>query len=128
MVSIDDPTKVTAEVLKSLKPPSIKGEDKQQNKDIVDTFLSKWAKIRVIMHGTHDQNKLCPTCLSLEVKAYKQWMAIKPHEKPNTWAIFESDFYQKFLPSKENKWSLKAWDFCKQKHCSCSLTQHVSLY
>ena len=45
MVSVEDPTKETVEVLKNLKPPGFKGENKERNKDIVDTFLSKWGVI-----------------------------------------------------------------------------------
>ena len=68
MVFIEDPTKETREVLKNLKPPIFKGEDKERNKDNVDTFLSKWGDIHT-MRGTMDHNKLHHTCLSIEGKA-----------------------------------------------------------
>ena len=56
------------ELLKNLKPPIFKGEDKERNKDNVDTFLSKWAEIHD-MRGTHDHLKPRHTCLALEGKA-----------------------------------------------------------
>ena len=69
MVFVEDPTKLTtAKVLKNLKPPGFKGEDKEQNKDTVDTFLSKWGEIHK-MRGTMEHNKPLHTCLSLEGKA-----------------------------------------------------------
>ena len=78
------------------------------------------------MRETSDKNKPRHTCLSLEGKAYKWWMAFKPNEKPTTWATFESAFCKEFLPSNEKQRNWKAWDYCKQKHCT--LNQYVSMY
>ena len=128
-IGLDNPlevnTKETMELLKNMKPPVFKGEEKERNKDAVDTFLSKWAEIHD-MRNTHDKVKPLHTSLSLEGKAYKWWMAYKPNEKPKTWAEFEIDFRKEFLPSNERQRNWKAWDLCKQKHRS--LTQYVSLY
>ena len=125
MVSADVPAKETLEVLKNLTPPMFKGEDNEQNKDTVDTFLSKWGEIHQ-MRGTSDKKKPLHTCLSLEGKAYKWWMAFKPHKKPNTWASFERAFRNEFLPSDEKQRNWRAWDYCRQKYCT--LNQYVSMY
>ena len=125
MVSTDEPAKEIVEVLKNLKPPGFKGEDKEQNKDTIDTFLSKWGEIHD-MRGTLDKNKPRHTYLSLEGKAYKWWMAYKPHKKPKTWASFESAFRKEFLPSDEKRRNWQAWDYCRQKYRT--LNQYVSMY
>ena len=78
------------------------------------------------MRGTIDKNKPRHTCFSLEGKAYKWWMAFKPHEKPAMWASFESAFCKLFLFLNEKQQNWKAWDFCKQRHRS--LNQYVSMY
>ena len=84
-LSIEDPIKETTELIKNLKPPIFKGEDKEWNKDNVDTFLSKCVKTHA-MRGTHDHNKPCHTCLLLEDKAYKWCMGFKVAQQLTTWA------------------------------------------
>ncbi|MCO5589197.1 hypothetical protein L7F22_043163 [Adiantum nelumboides] len=112
-------------MLKNMKPPVYKGEDKDRNKDAVNTFLSKWAEIHN-MRRTHDAMKPRHTCLALEGKAYKWWMTLKNHQRLKTWAEFENAFRKEFLPSNEKQRNWKAWDKCKQKHRT--LTQYISLY
>ena len=125
MVSTDKPSKGIVEVLKNLKPLGFKGKDKERNKDTIDTFLSKWGEIHQ-MRGTIDKIKPRHTCLSLEGKAYKWWMAFKPHEKPNTWASFDSAFCKEFLPTNEKQQNWRAWDYCRQRYRT--LNQYVSMY
>ena len=125
MVFADVPAKEPLEVLKNLTPFVFKGEDNEQNKDTIDTFLSKWGEIHQ-MRGTSDKKKPLHTCLSLEGKAYKWWMAFKPHKKPNMWASFERAFRNEFLPSDEKQRNWRAWDYCRQKYRT--LNQYVSTY
>ena len=53
--------KDTLELIKNLKPPIFKNENKERNKDNVDTFLRKWAKTHD-MQATHDKIKPRHTC------------------------------------------------------------------
>ena len=117
--------KEMAELLKSMKPPNFKGEERDRNKDTVNTFLSKWDDIHRI-RKTPDVGRASITSLALEGKAYKWWMNIKPHHFPKSWAQFEADFRQEFLPSNEKTRNWRAWDKCKMKHQT--LNHYISYY
>lgn len=92
--SAPDP-KEAVEMLKSMKAPVFWGEDKDQNKDTVNTFLSKWANLHD-MRNTHDVMRPWHTSLTLEGKAYKWWMAYKDSQQSKTWAEFEAEGVSSF--------------------------------
>ena len=44
------PTPEMVALLKNTKPPIFKGEDKERNKDAVNTFLHKWGLLHALRH------------------------------------------------------------------------------
>ena len=57
-------------MFKHVKPPVFKGEDKEQNKDAIVTFLHKWQALHQL-RCTPDVDTIIQTSLSLEGRAYK---------------------------------------------------------
>ena len=72
-----------ADLLKSHKPPNFKGEERDRNKDTVNTFLSEWDDIHRI-RKTPNVGRANTMSLSLEGKAYKWWMNLKPTTAPHS--------------------------------------------
>ena len=112
-------------MLKNMKPPSFKGEEKDRNKDAVNTFLLKWTDLH-ILRRTPDHIRALEASLSLEGKAYKWWMSLQLAERPNTWTQFQEAFRKEFLPENEADRNWAAWDQCRMDRLT--LTQYVSKY
>ena len=76
-------------MLKNMKPPSFKGEEKEKIKDAINTFLHKWSDLHDIRR-TPDHIRALEASLSLEGgKAYKWWMNLKMADRPTTWSRFQ---------------------------------------
>ena len=73
--------------LKNLKPLMFQGEEKDQNKDSVHTFIQKWTDLHVLRQ-TSDEQRALETSLSLEGKAYKWWLSLDETARPRTWNAF----------------------------------------
>ena len=73
---------------KNIKPPIFKGEEKERNKDAVNTFLHK----RTGLRRTSDNVRALEASLSLEGKAYKWWMSLKVTDRLSTWSKFQEVF------------------------------------
>ena len=82
--------------LKDLKPLSFGGEEKEQNKDVVNMFLHKWGDIHSLRRNPKIV-RLIEASLSLTGKAYKWWMSLK--ECPCSWEDFEKVFKKSFFQS-----------------------------
>ena len=54
--------------MKNMKPPVFRGEERERNKDAVNTFLHKWGDLHALRH-TPDSIRATETSLSLEGKA-----------------------------------------------------------
>ena len=76
---------------KNIKPPIFKGEEKERNKDVVNTFLHKWTGLHDLRR-TSDGVRVLEASLSLEGKAYKWWMSLKVTDCPSTWSKFQEVF------------------------------------
>lgn len=112
-------------MMKNLKPPVFKGEDRDRNKDAVQTFLQKWSDLHVLRH-TPESICALETSLSLEGKAYQWWMSLDAQTHPSTWAQFEKIFHKEFLPKNEKDQNWIAWDQCRME--GLTLTQYISKY
>ena len=112
-------------MLKNMKPPVFKGEERDQNKDAVHNFLHKWANLHRLRH-TPTAIMATETSLSLEGKAYKWWMSLPVETRPKTWEEFEAVFRKEFLPENEKERNWTAWDKCKME--GLTLNQYVSKY
>ena len=110
---------------KNIKPPIFKGEEKERNKDDVNTFLHKWTGLHDLRR-TSDGVCVLEASLSLEGKAYKWWMSLKVTDRPSTWSTFQEVFQKEFLPENEQDKNWIAWDRCQQD--CLALTQYVSKY
>ena len=124
-INDSQPSQEVHDMLKNLKPPTFKGEEKQRNKDAVNTFLLKWNDVHAL-RGTPDRIRALETSLSLEGKAYKWWMSLKVANRPKTWARFQEIFRKEFLPENESDRNWTAWDTCVMDRLT--LTQYVSKY
>ena len=82
---------------KNIKPPIFKGEEKERNKDAVNTFLHKWTGLHDLRR-TSDSVRVLEASLSLEGKAYKWWMSLKVTDRPSTWSTVSRGFL-KGIPS-----------------------------
>ena len=108
-------------MFKNLKPPVFQGEEKDRNKDAVTTFLQKWRDLHQL-HRTSDSIAAIEASLSLEGKAYKWWLSIDKHARPNTWGEFEVMFRREFLLENEKDRNWNAWDQCKMDNLTLSNT------
>ena len=91
-----------AAMLKNMKPPVFKGEERDRNKDAVHTFLHKWADLHRLRR-TPTAIMATETSLSLEGKAYKWWMSLPVETRPKTWEEFEAVFRKEFLLENEKE-------------------------
>ncbi|MCO5591548.1 hypothetical protein L7F22_045534 [Adiantum nelumboides] len=112
-------------MLKNMKPPAFKGEERERSKDAVNTFLHKWSDFHALRRTP---NNICAleTSLSLEGKAYKWWMSLKMANRPTSWTRFQEVFRKEFLPENEPDRNWAAWDKCRMD--KLTLTQYISKY
>ena len=99
-------------MLKNMKPPAFKGEERERSKDAVNTFLHKWSNLHALRR-TPDHVRALEASLSLEGKAYKWWMSLKVSDRPTTWTRFQEVFRKEFLPENEPDCNWAAWDKCR---------------
>ncbi len=119
------PTQDGAHLFKHMKPPVLKGEDRDRNKDSVMTFLQKWRDVHDLRKAD-ESVKILEASLTLEGRAYKWWMSLDSTTRPTTWEEFEKAFRKEFLPENEKERNWAAWDYCKME--GLTLTQYVSKY
>ncbi|MCO5609563.1 hypothetical protein L7F22_063792 [Adiantum nelumboides] len=112
-------------MLKNMKPPAFKGEERERSKDAVNTFLHKWSDLHALRR-TPDNICALETSLSLEGKAYKWWMSLKMADRPTSWTRFQEVFRKEFLPENEPDRNWAAWDKCRMD--KLTLTQYISKY
>ena len=112
-------------MIKNLKPPVFKGEERDRNKDAVHTFLHKWADLHRLRR-TPTSIMVTETSLTLEGKAYKWWMSLPVETRPTDWREFEAAFWKEFLPQNEKDQNWTAWDKCRME--GLTLNQYVSKY
>ncbi|MCO5575776.1 hypothetical protein L7F22_029581 [Adiantum nelumboides] len=112
-------------MLKNMKPPAFKGEERECSKDAVNTFLYKWSDLHAL-HRTPDNICALETSLSLEGKAYKWWMSLKMADRPTSWTQFQEVFRKEFLPENAPDRNWAAWDKCRMD--KLTLTQYISKY
>ena len=123
--SLSKGSQEAATMFKNVKPPVFRGEEKDRNKDAVTTFLQKWRDLHRLRR-TSDSVAAVEASLSLEGKAYKWWLSIDEHARPNTWGEFEVMFRREFLPANEKDRNWNAWDQCKMENLT--LIQYISKY
>ena len=116
----------TSNILKDLKPPVYNGEEKERNKDAINTFLQKWQDFHRL-RNTPPENQVVEASLSLGNKAYKWWMSLREANKiPRYWPEFEQAFLKEFLPENELERAWEAWDKCNMG--KNTLNQYISNY
>ena len=64
-----------ASLLKVVQPPTVKGEEKDCNKDVVNTFLLKWMDLHWFCNTLEFVCAL-QASLNFKGKAYKWWMSL----------------------------------------------------
>lgn len=74
-----------------------KGEERELNKDAVQTFLYKWSGIHEL-RGTSYRATDKETSLSLKRKVYKWWVSFPLEARPKSSDQFKTIFCKLFLP------------------------------
>ncbi|MCO5548046.1 hypothetical protein L7F22_001502 [Adiantum nelumboides] len=117
------PSKTLKAMAKHIKPPVFKGDDKERNKDAVNTFLHKWSDLHAL-RSTPDSTCAIETSLNLEGKAYKWYMSLRNSARPTTWDHFQEIFQKEFLLENEKDRNWVDWDSCQMGNLT--LTQYIS--
>ena len=113
------------DLLKNMTPPVFKGEDRERNKDAVNTYLHKWNELHTL-RNTPDFLRAIESNLSLEGKAYKWYMSLSLQARTSTWSRYQDMFRKEFMPENEQSRNWDDWDVCQMGNLS--LTQYISKY
>ena len=99
----------TVALLKNMTPPVFEGEDRERNKDAVNTYLHKWNDLHKLWNTP---NSLCAieSSLSLEGKAYKWYMSLSMAARTTTWSGCQEIFQKEFFPKNEQDCNWGDWD------------------
>ena len=76
-------------MLRNMKPPVFKGEERDRTKDAVHTFLHKWTDLHRLQR-TLAIVMATEMSLTLEGKAYKWWMSLPTNIRLETWEELSS--------------------------------------
>ena len=90
-------SKDKVDLLKNMTPPVFKGEDRERNKDAVNTYLHKWNDLHTL-RNTPDFLRAIESSLSLEGKAYKWYMSLSSQARASTWSRYQDMFRKEFMP------------------------------
>ena len=81
----------TVDLLKNMTPPMFKGEDRERNKDAVNTYLHKWNDLHTLRNNL-DSFLAIESNLSLEDKAYMWYMSLSMTTCTTTWSHYQEIF------------------------------------
>ena len=112
-----------ANLLKDLKPSSFGGEEKEQNRDVINMSMHKRGDIHSLQRNP-EVVSLIDTSLLLTRKAYKWWMSLKEYHC--SCEFFKKAFKKEFLLVNELQRLWWEWDKCSME--GISLNQYICNY